>query len=73
MSTAKYEKWSNQLEAGDYGEFIAIEPNPYFILKTEVEQKLIPVIEIAKENNISIAELTKALVTIGYKEGLTPA
>ena len=73
MDTLKYEKWAKQLEEGDYGELVAMEPNPYFLIKTEVEQKLIPVIEIAKANNISIAELTKTLVTVGYKEGLTPA
>jgi len=73
MDTVKYEKWTEQLEAGNYGELVVIEPNPYFLLQAEVEQKLIPVIEMAKENNISIAELTKTLVAVGYKEGLSPA
>jgi hypothetical protein len=73
MDTKEYDKWIEQLEAGNYGEYIATEPNPYYFLQAEVEQKLIPVIEIAKENNISIAELTKTLVTVGYREGLMPA
>jgi hypothetical protein len=73
MDTKIYENWAEQLESGNYGEFVAIENNPYFQLRKEVELTLMPVIEIAKKNNLSIADLTKTLVTVGYKEGLTPA
>jgi hypothetical protein len=73
MDSKNYAKWSEQLDAGEYGEFTAIEANPYFQIKQDVERTLLPVIEIAKRNNISIADLTKTLVSVGYKEGLTPA
>jgi hypothetical protein len=73
MDTKTYENWAEKLESGDYGKFVAVESNPYFQLRNEVELTLMPVIEIAKKNNLSIADLTKTLVTVGYKEGLTPA
>jgi hypothetical protein len=73
MDTKEYENWSKQLETGDYGEFVTIEFNPYYLAHQELERTLLPVIAIAKKNNISIADLTKTFVTVGYKEGLTPA
>jgi hypothetical protein len=73
MDAKEYENWSKQLEKGDYGEFVDIEFNPYYLAHQELEKTLLPVIEIAKKNNISLADLTKTLVIIGYKEGLTPA
>jgi hypothetical protein len=73
MEAKDYIKWSEQLDAGDYGEFVSFESNPSYQLAQDVERTMIPVIEIAKKNNISIADLTKTLVSVGYKEGLTPA
>jgi hypothetical protein len=53
MDTKTYEDWAKQFESGDYGQFVAVENNPYFQLRKEVEQTLMPLIEIAKKSNIS--------------------
>jgi hypothetical protein len=49
--TKEYDKWVEQLEAGEYGEVVAIEPNPYYRVRQEPAQAQLPVADIAKKNN----------------------
>jgi hypothetical protein len=73
VKTQQYDDWAELLEHGDYGELIGLEENPYFQSRQEIVQALLPVIAIAKKNDMSIADLTKTLVTVSYKEGMLPA